>query len=80
MRKRVLLKSPVQPVRGTGEDRTPGSVRGLSGNWQSYRDGGRKEVAARWQARRSDPPIPNLVISVEFLLILISACGILSQD
>jgi len=40
MRKRVLLKSPVQPVRRTGEDRTPGSVRGLLGNWQSYRDGG----------------------------------------
>ena len=33
MRKRVFLKSPVR------ENRTPGSVRGLSGNWQSYRDG-----------------------------------------
>jgi len=27
-------KSPVR------ENRTPGSVRGLLGNWQSYRDGG----------------------------------------
>jgi hypothetical protein len=26
------MKSPVR------ENRTPGSVRGLSGNWQSYRD------------------------------------------
>jgi hypothetical protein len=34
MRKRVFLKSPVR------ENRTPGSVRGLSGDWQSYRDGG----------------------------------------
>jgi hypothetical protein len=33
MRKRVFLKSPVR------ENRTPGSVRGLSGDWQSYRDG-----------------------------------------
>jgi len=33
MRKRVFLKSPVR------ENRTPGSVRGLLGNWQSYRDG-----------------------------------------
>ena len=32
MRKRVFLKSPVR------ENRTPGSVRGLLGNWQSYRD------------------------------------------
>ncbi len=32
MRKRVFLKSPVR------ENCTPGSVRGLSGNWQSYRD------------------------------------------
>jgi len=32
LRKRVFLKSPVR------ENRTPGSVRGLSGNWQSYRD------------------------------------------
>jgi C-terminal processing protease CtpA/Prc len=32
MRTRVLLKSPVR------ENCTPGSVRGLSGNWQSYRD------------------------------------------
>jgi hypothetical protein len=32
MRKRVFLKSPVR------ENRTPGSVRGLSGDWQSYRD------------------------------------------
>jgi len=28
---RVFTKSPVR------ENRTPGSVRGLSGNWQSYR-------------------------------------------
>jgi len=34
MRKRVFLKSPVR------ENRTPGSVRGLLGDWQSYRDGG----------------------------------------
>jgi hypothetical protein len=34
MRMRVFLKSPVR------ENRTPGSVRGLSGNWQSYRDPG----------------------------------------
>jgi hypothetical protein len=33
LRKRVFLKSPVR------ENRTPGSVRGLSGNWQFYRDG-----------------------------------------
>jgi hypothetical protein len=32
MRKRVSTKSPVR------ENCTPGSVRGLSGNWQSYRD------------------------------------------
>ena len=32
MRKRVFTKSPVR------ENCTPGSVRGLSGNWQSYRD------------------------------------------
>ena len=32
LRKRVLLKSPVR------EFRTPGSVRGLLGNRQSYRD------------------------------------------
>ena len=32
LRKRVFTKSPVR------ENRTPGSVRGLSGNWQSYRD------------------------------------------
>ncbi len=31
MRKRVFTKSPVR------ENCTPGSVRGLSGNWQSYR-------------------------------------------
>ena len=31
LRKRVFTKSPVR------ENRTPGSVRGLSGNWQSYR-------------------------------------------
>jgi RimJ/RimL family protein N-acetyltransferase len=38
MRKRVLLKSPVR------ENRTPGSVRGLSGNWQSYRDGAQSDA------------------------------------
>jgi len=32
MRGRVSTKSPVR------ENCTPGSVRGLSGNWQSYRD------------------------------------------
>jgi hypothetical protein len=32
LRKRVFLKSPVR------ENRTPGSVRGRSGNWPSYRD------------------------------------------
>ena len=32
MRKRVFTKNPVREIR------TPGSVRGLSGNWQSYRD------------------------------------------
>ena len=32
LRKRVFTKSPVR------ENRTPGSVRGLSGNSQSYRD------------------------------------------
>jgi hypothetical protein len=32
MRQRVFTKSPVR------ENCTPGSVRGLSGNWQSYRD------------------------------------------
>jgi len=32
LRKRVLLKSPVRKIR------TPGSVRGLLGNWQSYRN------------------------------------------
>jgi|GEM_PF-3985109 len=31
LRKRVFTKSPVR------ENRTPGSVRGLPGNWQSYR-------------------------------------------
>ena len=33
LRKRVFLKSPVR------ENRTPGSVRGRSDNWPSYRDG-----------------------------------------
>jgi predicted ATPase with chaperone activity len=32
LRKRGLLKSPVRKIR------TPGSERGLPGNWQSYRD------------------------------------------
>ena len=32
LRKRVFTKSPVR------ENRTPGSARGLSGNWQSYRN------------------------------------------
>jgi RNA-directed DNA polymerase len=36
VRKRVCLKSPVR------EHCTPGSVRGRSGNWPSYRDGVRK--------------------------------------
>ena len=42
LRKRVLLPAPVpqvqvkSPVR---KIRTPGSVRGLLGNWQSYRNG-----------------------------------------
>src|ERR1043166_3937397 len=31
VRKRIFTKSPVR------ENRTPGSVRGLPGNWQSYR-------------------------------------------
>jgi hypothetical protein len=35
LRKRVLLKSPVRKIR------TPGSVRGLLGNWQSYRNDSR---------------------------------------
>jgi hypothetical protein len=35
LRTRVYLKSPVR------ENRTPGSVRGRSGNWPSYRDGRR---------------------------------------
>ena len=40
MRKRVFTKNPVR------ENRTPGSVRGLSGNWQSYRDLGGEEQCA----------------------------------
>jgi hypothetical protein len=39
LRKRVFTKSPVR------ENCTPGSVRGLSGDWQSYRN--QKEVRAR---------------------------------
>jgi hypothetical protein len=35
---RVFLKSPVR------EHRTPGSVRGRSGNWPSYRDGGNMDA------------------------------------
>src|ERR1700694_2911189 len=45
MRKRVFTKSPVR------ENCTPGSVRGLLGNWQSYRDlTGRNPAATslRW--------------------------------
>jgi Group II intron, maturase-specific domain len=38
LRKRVFLKSPVR------ENRTPGSVRGRSGNRPSYRDGAEKSV------------------------------------
>ena len=38
---RVSLKSPVRQFR------TPGSVRGLSGNWQTYRDVEGKGVAVR---------------------------------
>jgi len=34
LRMRVFLKSPVL------ENGTPGSVRGASGNWRPYRDGG----------------------------------------
>jgi len=41
LRKRVLLKSPVRKIR------TPGSVRGLLGNWQSYRNGGSPKFAKR---------------------------------
>jgi len=41
LRKRVFLKSPVR------ENRTPGSVRGPSGNWRSYRDGPRHKTKAR---------------------------------
>jgi hypothetical protein len=37
LRKRGLLKSPVR------ENCTPGSVRGRSGNWPSYRDAAYKE-------------------------------------
>ena len=49
LRKRVFLKSPVR------ENRTPGSVRGRSGNWPSYRDDVKvmKEKTARksrWQS------------------------------
>jgi len=44
-RKRVFLKSPVR------ENRTPGSVRGLLGNWQSYRDGGALMAAERTSSR-----------------------------
>jgi hypothetical protein len=40
LRKRVFLKSPVR------ENRTPGSVRGRSGNWPSYRDDIQDHVAA----------------------------------
>ena len=36
MRKRIPLRSPVR------ENRTPGSVRGASGNWRSYLDGAAK--------------------------------------
>jgi hypothetical protein len=43
MRKRVFLKSPVR------ENRTPGSVRGLSGNWQSYRD----DISLAYQVMRA---------------------------
>ena len=49
LRKRVYLKSPVR------ENRTPGSVRGRSGNWPSYRNGHQ-----RWDTygvgRRRNPP------------------------
>jgi hypothetical protein len=43
LRKRVFTKSPVR------ENRTPGSVRGLSGNWQSYRD----HLPNHWSAAAS---------------------------
>ncbi len=39
LRKRVFLKSPVRL-----RSRTPRSVRGLLGNWQSYRDGSDAET------------------------------------
>ena len=44
LRKRVLLKSPVR------ENRTPGSGRGRSGNWPSYRDDvpGRESAILPW--------------------------------
>ena len=38
LRKRVSLRSPVR------ENRTPGSVRGASGNRRPYRDGAKKSV------------------------------------
>jgi hypothetical protein len=42
LRKRVYLPAPVPQVQVKSlvrKIRTPGSVRGLLGNWQSYRNG-----------------------------------------
>jgi hypothetical protein len=50
MRKRVWLKSPVR------ENRTPGSGRGRSGNWPSYRDG----VSSRSTQPPRSPPTGGL--------------------
>ena len=73
MRKRVGLKSPVR------ENRTPGSVRGPSGNRRSYRDGQAQGPSARrLVARRVRQPgggrkavmeqDPALVTAVERLV------------
>jgi len=52
------MKSPVR------ENRTPGSVRGLSGNWQSYRDPiidiGRRLIASRVQ----NPRQPTALLTI----------------
>ena len=39
------------------ENRTPGSVRGLSGNWQSYRDGG--STKNKDGSYEKEPIVPN---------------------
>jgi len=52
MRRRVSTKSPVR------ENCTPGSVRGLLGNWQSYRDLGPACLRSRRQNHKTeDRPI-----------------------